>query len=337
MDKKLILAVAGSGKTYYIVQELNLKDRFLLITFTISGTQNLQDEIVSRFGYMPVNIKVRNYFSFLYSFCYKPFHGEEMGDKGIYWEIPKNIFNQSYFTAGKYLYYNKISKLLLEKSIADVQARLSKYYDYVLVDEIQDFGGNDFNLLAELSKSNVKMLFVGDFFQHTFDTSRDRNTNANLHKDFDNFVSRFKKMGVEVDLQSLIKSRRCSKTTCDFIRSKLGVEIHSLSDYSSECRVVNDAKEVEQIFNDNSIVKLFYNMSYEYACRADNWGACKGLTYENVCVIISDEITKCFKKDEPFVIKSAITKNKFYVACSRSRNNLYFIPQKAVKDFKKPS
>ena len=48
-NKRLILAVAGSGKTYYIVQQLNEDNRFLLITYTISGTDNLINEIVKRF------------------------------------------------------------------------------------------------------------------------------------------------------------------------------------------------------------------------------------------------------------------------------------------------
>jgi len=38
-----------------------------------------------------------------------------------------------------------------------------------------------------------------------------------------------------------------------------------------------------------------------------------------------------FKQDGPFNFKSNTTKNKFYVACSRSKTNLYFIHDKLIK------
>jgi DNA helicase-2/ATP-dependent DNA helicase PcrA len=47
MDKSLILAVAGSGKTTLIVDKLNLEERFLLITYTINNTRNLKEAIVT--------------------------------------------------------------------------------------------------------------------------------------------------------------------------------------------------------------------------------------------------------------------------------------------------
>ena len=55
------------------------------------------------------------------------------------------------------------------------------------------FGGNDFNLLKEISKAKVNHIYVGDFFQHTFDTSRDGNTNSKLHDDMGNILGNFKK------------------------------------------------------------------------------------------------------------------------------------------------
>ena len=60
---------------------------------------------------------------------------------------------------------------------------------------------------------------------------------------------------------------------------------------------------------------------------------CKGLTYSNVCVVINDEILKQFH-NQSYIFKSQITKNKFYVACSRSKGNLYFVSDKKVKKYK---
>ena len=46
-------------------------------------------------------------------------------------------------------------------------------------------------------------LLVGDFFQHTFDTSRDGIVNKSIHNDFDIYKNLFKKMGLNVDTHSL--------------------------------------------------------------------------------------------------------------------------------------
>ncbi|WP_282162145.1 DNA helicase UvrD [Ulvibacterium marinum] len=335
MDKQLILAVAGSGKTYHIVKQLDFKKRYLLITYTISGIKSIKSEVINQFGYLPENIKIKNYFSFLYSFCYKPFFADEFNDKGITWNYPKSFYDNSFFTNNNYIYHNRISKLLLDKeNILDVRARLEKYYDYVLFDEIQDFGGNDFNFLLELAQSKVKFLLVGDFFQHTFDTSRDKKTNQSLHSSLDKYIKRFKKAGFNFDNSTLIKSRRCSKTTCDFIQDRIGIKIESNSDRITECKLIDNKEDAQKIFDNQSLVKLFLTRHYNYKCQSDNWGACKGLGYNDVCVIVNDELYKKIKSGNLISFKSNITRNKFYVACSRTRNNLYFAHIKWIKNHK---
>ena len=68
--KKVIFAVAGSGKTSSIIHLLNLTQRFLLITYTDNNAQNINSKIVERFGFVPDNIVVHTYFSFLFNlFC----------------------------------------------------------------------------------------------------------------------------------------------------------------------------------------------------------------------------------------------------------------------------
>lgn len=335
MDKQLILAVAGSGKTYHIVNELDLEKRYLLITYTISGIKSIKNEVINQFGYLPKNIKIKNYFSFLYSFCYKPFFADQHNVKGITWNYPKSFYDTSIFTKNNYLYHNRISKLLLDKNhFQEVKERIEKYYDYVLFDEIQDFGGNDFNFLLELTKSNVKFLLVGDFFQHTFDTSRDRNINRSLHSSLNKFKERFKSSGFIFDDLTLIKSRRCSKTICDFIRNRIGIEIESNSTRITDCELIENKEKAKRIYEDDNIVKLFLTRHYNYDCRSDNWGACKGLGFENICIVISDELLKKYKSGGMINFKSNITRNKFYVACSRTKNNLYFIPNKIIRQVK---
>lgn len=188
MDKRVILAVAGSGKTYHIVEQLDEIKRFLLITYTNNNTENLRNAVISKFGYFPNNIKIKSYFNFLYSFCFKPFLSNDFNCKGIFWQFPPEFTrklgrnnDKFYLLNDKWLYHNRIAKLIIEKNILpNVNQRIEKYYDCLYIDEIQDFGGHDFNLLCEISKSKIDILFVGDFFQHTFSTSNDGNININF-------------------------------------------------------------------------------------------------------------------------------------------------------------
>ncbi|HEA6159453.1 TPA: hypothetical protein RXG00_002711, partial [Staphylococcus aureus] len=50
MDKKIILAAAGSGKTYYVANDFNKDERVILLSFTNSNVSNIQLEIMKRFN-----------------------------------------------------------------------------------------------------------------------------------------------------------------------------------------------------------------------------------------------------------------------------------------------
>jgi len=234
MDKKIILAVAGSGKTSLIIDNLNLEKRFLLVTYTISNTRNLRSGIIEKFGYFPDNIQLYSYFPFLYGFCFKPFLSYKLKVKGIFWDFPpEHTFKKRrddlsfYLTEGRRLYHNRIAKLLQELNVLDdINERLEKYYDCLFIDEIQDFAGHDFDLLKSLVKAKLEIQLVGDFHQHTFDTSRDGTTNNDLHNNYEEYIKSFEQMGVRPDTKHLNKSWRCTPTICNFITENLDIEIY---------------------------------------------------------------------------------------------------------------
>ncbi|CAD0221528.1 DNA helicase UvrD [Chryseobacterium sp. JV274] len=334
MDKSIILSVAGSGKTYFLVEKTNLHQNFLLITYTNSGVESIRSEVISKYGYLPNNIRVLNFFSFLYTFCYKPYLSDKYNVKGITWQSPKSIYDNGFTNKFRFLYGNRLSKLINTECIEDVKKRIEKYFDSVFIDEIQDFASSDFNFIVNIIEGNYNINLVGDFHQHTFDTSRDKNINKNLYKNEANFLKYFEQKGFNKNTDSLIKSRRCSKNVCDFIRNKLGVNIESLNKFDTEIKLLENDCEIQDVVSNNQIVKLFLTRHYNYKCNSNNWGNCKGLTFENVCVVINDEILKQFYNDK-FIFKSDTTKNKFYVACSRTRGKLYFVSDKKMKIFKK--
>ena len=79
----MIFAVAGSGKTTFIVESLVKEKRSLIVTYTNSNYDNLSQKILKKFnGVWPETITLMTYFQFLYS----PFTDKVIcGDCGGYY------------------------------------------------------------------------------------------------------------------------------------------------------------------------------------------------------------------------------------------------------------
>lgn len=342
MDKSVIFAVAGSGKTSRLVAALDETRRFLLVTYTEANHDNLRTKIIERFGYVPPNITIYTYFRFLHRFCYRPFLRSRKDTRGVTFRLPPALprygltDDRRYMSAGRQLYANRLAKFIEQSGlIGAVVARMEKYFDVFFVDEVQDFAGHDFNFLMAISTARVSMTFVGDFYQHTFDTSRDGNVNASLHDDYSVYKDKFKRAKLKVDTDSLKKSRRCSKSVCDFITQKIGIEIEAYDDRPSVVRFEDDPAAVEAIYKDSGTVKLFYKEHHKYGCFSQNWGASKGIDrYQDVCVVLNPGSVKAWHGGSFWDINAG-TRNKLYVACSRARGNLTFIPESLLKGYKR--
>ncbi|NNM84941.1 MAG: DNA helicase UvrD [Phycisphaerales bacterium] len=342
MDKKVIFAVAGAGKTTHLVNSLDLKRRFLLVTYTDNNHAILRRKIIEHFGYFPSNVTLYSYFTFLHAFCYKPLFLMQMRTKGINYENPPawtqklpRTDNRFYVDNRRRVYYNRIAKLLeTNGAIGDVRRRLEKYFDAIYIDEIQDIGGHDFNLLIAICRCNIELRFVGDFYQHTFDTSRDGQTNRRLHDDYTKYKKRLEEAGLEVDATSLARSHRCTEAVCSFIRKHLSIEIYSQSRNSAEVVFLSKQEEADRIYTCRRTVKLFYQENRRYSCYSDNWGNSKGIDdYHDICVVLNGTTYKAYKSDLLNALKPQ-TRNKLYVACSRARGNLYLLPEQMLKKYK---
>ncbi|KVD88047.1 DNA helicase UvrD [Burkholderia sp. ABCPW 14] len=333
MDKTVILAVAGAGKTTRIVDEIDGHRRFLVLTYTEQNLQNLRRKIINKYGCLPPNVSAMTYFTFLYSYCFRPIAGLKIKTRGVNFddEPPRGRFKQTqpgyYIDASGRLFAGRAAKWLSSSHfLGDVLARIERFFDVVCVDEVQDFAGNDFNLLLDLAKANVTMLMVGDFRQHTYDTSRDGATRGSLYDDFDRYVQQFRDAGIAVDIETLAKSRRCSPAVCDFITEKLGIPMQTSSTRSVQILFVDSQEQANALRADPDIVKLFYSKHYHYGCHSQNWGASKGEDhYDDICVVLNKTTLGRYRKQELHKLPPS-TLNKLYVALSRSRGNVYLVP-----------
>ncbi len=344
MVKRVVFAVAGSGKTSSIIDIVEEDSRFLILTYTDNNTRHLRNRIIQKLGRIPLGVRIYSYFTFLYSFCYRPLCGYKIKAKGINFDYPlpkksqlsrKNTIGH-YIDKNNRLFASRIAKLLIEfKVVPEVIERIEKFFDLVCIDEVQDLAANDFNLICALADADIEMLLVGDFYQHTFDTSRDGNTRKNLHNCFKKYCQVLLGAGFSLDLDSLSHSYRCSPSVCRFVEENLGIEIQSHRDDEVEVRLIDDIQEVESIYLNDSIVKLFFRESKSYFGRAENWGNTKGLDhFYDVCVVLNPTTFKAFEAGSLAELPST-TKNKLYVACTRAKGNLYFVNEKKLKKYKK--
>lgn len=334
MDKRVIFAVAGSGKTTYIVDSLTAEKRSLIVTYTNSNYDNLAQKIISKFnGLWPEKVTLMTFFQFLYRFCYKPFLSDRCRARGIiYSPNPTRKWSQTqrayYLTDTNYFYSNRLS-LFLDKAgvMPDIRHRIETYFDEFIIDEVQDISGRDFTFLEKLMETNINMLFVGDFYQHTYNTSLDGNTNSSLFDDQMSYMKRFSNKGMAPDLTTLVKSWRCSRSICDYVSTNLGIAISSNRTDDTIIRFVSDATEISSILSDERIIKLHYQNSSKYGFGHKNWGDTKGEDcYSDVCVVLNKGTMQKYKAGKLRELAPS-TRNRLYVAITRAHRNVYFISE----------
>lgn len=138
--------------------------------------------------------------------------------------------------------------------------------------------------------------------------------------------------GFIVDLTSLSKTRRCPRCVCEFVNTKLNISIDSIS---SQCGSVNwiNADTAEEILRNDDVVKLVEKNAKQQPFKAINWSYSKGDTYPRVCVILTSNLEHLKTSAIDYSI-SGITKNKLYVALTRTSSDLYLMPDSVFRDWK---
>lgn len=334
MGSRLVLAVAGAGKTTLLTDGVFEDKRTLILTYTNNNYDNIVSRLRLRFGCVPRNVCVEKYQSFIYWFLVKPLHSEWLGrPRGIQWDAPgqglraKSDSRPYYLGSGGRVYANRMARLVLTGSNRKESiARLGRYFDKVMIDEVQDFAGYDFDFVTALGESGLDVLAVGDFHQHTYDTSRDGAKNRGLFDDIEAYVGRFRKCGFQVDREFLDRSYRCSPTVCKWISDTLGIRMGSRRTDDSKVCIESDMHRATAVYERGDVVKLFWEGHARHGCWSENWGASKGVdSYVHVGVVMTRKAWDCLGTGSLSNLPS-ITRNKLYVACTRARGDLYLLP-----------
>lgn len=368
MAKRVILAVAGAGKTYHICHEIDPTKRNLILAYTNENIHNLQKELNDAHGCVPALTTVSTFDSFVYHnlvLPYEPSIAEFFGvpdftSKGIctITPPPRQIKTKSgriisnpkyakketlnhYVTSGAQYYCATLSELVLQikknrKSLVErIGARLSMFYDVVLIDEFQDFREYDFELLMGIAKQLNEVVLVGDYHQHSVSANNNSGKPFKKRKidiGYDEFVEELSKAGFVVDSTTLKKSRRCSVEVCKYVSTKLGINITS-SGINNGTVIWTDTN-AEEILDNPNILKLVYQESSIYTFNAMNWGYSKGDTVNAACVILTEKFDNLDNEDFSIEKIPISTLNKLYVAMTRSCGDLYLIKSSTFKKIK---
>lgn len=332
MDKRLIIAVAGSGKTRKIVEDLDTTKRTLIITYTIKNQEEIRNRVYKKFNTIPENIHIFGLFQFLFNFCIKP-TAKFPKIKGF---ILSSDIHYGEYLSGDMFFSNMLSKWILDNyDEENIARRLEMFFDVLYVDEFQDLTSYDFDLMLKLGMCDVdtKTWFLGDFYQKTFNSSNNGNKSTRIHKDYNKWIKAIKDSGYLVDDESLTKSNRCSSAICNFIKTKLGIAIESSLNHEGMVKFVEDRNEIDELIKNNDVKKLFYQKHYDYNCNSSNWGESKGREFDKVCVVLNKTMCNIFNNGNFNSLKPD-TRSRFYVACTRAKNELYFVRESDIKKYK---
>lgn len=368
MDKKIMLAVAGAGKTYHICHSIDPQKRNLILAYTHENIHNIKNELVDAHGQVPELTTVMTFDSFVYRYfvCpYEPTIADYFGCDGfrskgittidpppktIPWNgrsVPNPKYKnkdkiEHYITKNSQYYCATLSELVMciksgkESLVKRGAARINQFYEQVLIDEFQDFREHDYELIIGLSKLLNSVLLVGDYYQHSVSGTNNSGKPFKIRKEdvgYIEFINELKRLGFDVDDITLSKSRRCSKDICDFVKTKLGINIESAEINTGKVHLVKE-DQITSYLENPKVMKLVYSEATNYSFEAMNWSYSKGDTVDAACVILTDKFEKLDSDCFSLTGIPIPTINKLYVAMTRSRGDLFLIKASVFKRYK---
>lgn len=134
----MYIAGAGTGKTTFILNDVyrqreqsHSSPKILIITYTTKNQDNIKNRIIEKYGFLPSDIIVIGWYSFLLDYWIKPFKGSVIdelynnhillsfveGKSGIvkqnghsYYTYKNNDLKKKFFTDQYGIYSDKISE-----------------------------------------------------------------------------------------------------------------------------------------------------------------------------------------------------------------------------------
>lgn len=347
MSNKLIIAAAGSGKTTLLVNNA-LSDRcsLLITTFTIANEQEIRKKFIKLNGCVPPNVTLQTWYSFLLQHGVRPFQGILIDEKvkgmllvnnksgtkyigkfgPVYYSEEKD-FEKFYFSNERKMYSDKIAKFVCrcnEETKGAVINRISRIYEKIYIDEVQDLAGYDLEIIKLLMKSSSDLLMVGDPRQVTYHTHNEAKYSKYSLGNIEEFISeQCKNFNCYIDKVSLNMSYRNNDSICKFSLF-LYPEYESCS--SNQKKVTGHdgvflvkKEDVSDYLKKYDAMQLREkrNVIVNDEFPAINMGESKGLTFDRVLIYPTKPML-IWMEDHSKDLKPK-SKSQLYVAVTRAK------------------
>lgn len=328
---KIYVAAAGAGKTEHIVKTaFNLKVPVLITTFTDENVNEIVDRFHQLYGHVPTHVHILPWYTFVIKYLIKPFQNDfikqningiilESGESALF---KRNDDIKHYLSDGDRLFSDKIGKLAC-KFHNDFNGftieNLGQIFDYILIDEMQDMGAYDIELIKLFIHSKINVICVCDPRQSTYKTSNGR---KNKGKSGINILDSFSNLDVQIDDKSLnINHRCCQEITrySDSIYSDLpstGCDTNYVDNHLGLFFVRNS--DINEYLAKYDACQLTYRVTDPYNKNFDrmNIGISKGKSFDRTLLFLPKTFIKWICEGGILAPKS---RADLYIAITRAR------------------
>lgn len=344
MANHLTLAVAGSRKTQGIVEHCSSMphdQRALVVTYTQTNQSELRARLSVYAGDHP-GIQVMGWFTFLLRDFARPFlpfkfPGERV--KGFNFDgrphrMAKGL--KRYLDSEGAVYSCELGRLareLVDASEGALLHRLECIYDEILIDEVQDLSGHDWEIIDVLLSSSLNVRMVGDIRQSVL------STNARSSKN--------KKYAYAEAIKWFREREACGalEITEKVITWRCHPEIATYSDtiFDSSWSFPLTESMNETITGHDGVYLIRPEHVYEYVAQFNpqclrhsvrsgkdfnleylNFGLAKGMTCERVLIVPTAGIIKFIQTNKHL---GPIPAASFYVAITRAAQSVAIVIQ----------
>lgn len=341
MPNHLTLAVAGGRKTQGLIehcQSLSAERRVAIITFTQNNQQEIRHRLAAQAGDRH-NLEVLGWYRFLLRHFAKPFlrfKFPKLRVKGFDYEGHPFRMAQGkdrFMNRNHEIYGCELGRLSAElmETTPTLLRRLECLYDEILIDEVQDLSGYDWEILHALLESHIEVRMVGDVRQAVLSTNP--RGQKNKQYGYAGALKWFRECEASgiLDITYKTKTYRCRTEIAAFsdsiFHSSWGFPVTT-----SENPVVTGHDGVFLIHSQhvNEYVERFQptclrhsaNSAKQLSLNFLNFKASKGSTCERVLIAPTKKIEGFLKKNVHLEATSAAA---FYVAATRAKQSLAII------------
>lgn len=334
---RVLIACAGSGKTTLLIEEAAklTGKKVLITTYTNENIDQIRAFFIERYGWVPLHITIQSWFTFLLHEGVRPYQNQMTPNPRInsicfHPGVIRGQKKDNYLTKANDIFSNKTSEFVYEcnkNTAGAVLGRLKKMYDYVFIDEMQDFAGYDWTLLESMFDSEIAVLAVGDPRQATYTTNNSQKNKR--YRKGGTYVEwlKSKEIAPKVSVGELVGCHRCNQAICDFsdaLFPEMPKSISKNTKSTGHDGVFHIKRaDVTTYCEKYKPTILRWNKTEDtLGFPAINIGMSKGRSYDRVLIFPTKPILKYLKTKD---VSKAGDKHKLYVAITRARYSVAFV------------